>query len=114
MCSLGGGADARVVERRILGDRQFNGADRADGWRVHVGARMLVLRRRAGESVLIGDEIEIELLAISQQGVKIGIRAPRETIVLRKELKITEDQNTLAARGPSLGDLEQAIKKIRP
>ena len=75
---------------------------------------MLVLRRRAGESVLIGDDIEVELLAITQQGAKIGIRAPKETIVLRKELKITQDQNTRAASGPAPKDLEQAVKKLRP
>jgi carbon storage regulator len=74
---------------------------------------MLVLRRRAGESVLIGDDIEVELLAVTQQGAKIGIRAPKETIVLRKELKITQDQNAQAASGLSLTDLEQAIKKLQ-
>jgi carbon storage regulator len=74
---------------------------------------MLVLRRRAGESVLIGDEIEVELLAITQQGAKIGIRAPKETVVLRKELKITQQQNTQAAGGASLKDLEQALHKLR-
>jgi len=75
---------------------------------------MLVLRRRAGESVLIGDEIEVELLAVTQQGAKIGIRAPKETIVLRKELKITQEQNAQAASGPPLSALEQAIQKLRP
>ena len=75
---------------------------------------MLVLRRRAGESVLIGDDIEIELLAITHQGAKIGIRAPKETVVLRKELKITQDQNTRAAASPSAKDLDQAIQKLRP
>lgn len=75
---------------------------------------MLVLRRRAGESFLIGDEIEVEVLALSQQGAKIGIRAPKETIVLRKELKITQDQNSQAASTPSIKDLEQVIKKLRP
>jgi len=74
---------------------------------------MLVLRRRAGESVLIGDEIEIELLAITPQGAKIGIRAPKETVVLRKELKITQEQNTRAANGLPEKDLEQAIQKLR-
>jgi carbon storage regulator len=74
---------------------------------------MLVLRRRAGESVLIGDEIEIELLAITPQGAKIGIRAPKETVVLRKELKITQDQNTRAASGLAVQELEQAIQKLR-
>jgi carbon storage regulator len=75
---------------------------------------MLVLRRRAGECVLIGDEIEVELLAVTPQGAKIGIRAPRETIVLRKELKITQEQNARAASSASLEDLEQALKKLRP
>lgn len=74
---------------------------------------MLVLRRRAGESVLIGDDIEVELLAISQQGAKIGIRAPRDTIVLRKELKITQQQNAQAS-DVSLPELEQAIQKLLP
>ena len=74
---------------------------------------MLVLRRRTGECVLIGDEIEVELLAITQQGAKIGIRAPKETVVLRKELKITQQQNTQAAGGASLQDLEQALHKLR-
>lgn len=75
---------------------------------------MLVLRRRAGESFLIGDDIEVELLAVTQQGVKIGIRAPRETVVLRKELKVTRDQNAKAAGGVSPADLDQALKKLRP
>ena len=75
---------------------------------------MLVLRRRAGESVLIGDEIEVEVLAITQQGAKIGIRAPKETMVLRKELKITQDQNTRAASGLPAEGLAQAIQKLRP
>jgi carbon storage regulator len=72
-----------------------------------------VLRRRAGECVLIGDEIEIEVLAITQQGAKIGIRAPKETPVLRKELKITRDQNTRAASGPSAKEFAGAIQKTK-
>jgi carbon storage regulator len=58
---------------------------------------MLVLRRRAGESILIGDNVEIEFLELTAQGVKVGIHAPRELVVLRKELKITEEQNARAA-----------------
>ena len=75
---------------------------------------MLVLRRRAGESVLIGDDIEVEVLAVTQQGAKIGIRAPKDMIVLRKELKITQEQNAQAAEGVSLKDLEETIQKLRP
>ena len=73
---------------------------------------MLVLRRRAGESLFIGDDVEIEVLEVSAQGAKIGIRAPRETIVLRKELKITREQNTHAARGPASGELGKALQEF--
>jgi len=52
-------------------------------------------------------------LAVSAQGAKIGIRAPRETIVLRKELKITEEQNMRAAEGPAVADFGAALKKLR-
>ena len=75
---------------------------------------MLVLRRRPGECVLIGDEIEIEVLAVTHQGAKIGIRAPKSTIVLRKELRITQEQNAQAAQGPSAADFQNTIKKILP
>ncbi len=51
---------------------------------------MLVLRRRAGEALLIGNDIEIEFLELSAQSVKVGIRAPKEVSVLRKELQITK------------------------
>ena len=50
------------------------------------------------------------MLELTTQGAKIGIRAPRETVVLRKELKITEEQNARAARGPAFKDLPRALK----
>lgn len=74
---------------------------------------MLVLRRRAGEALLIGDDIEVELLTVSSQGAKIGIRAPKQTIVLRKELKITQEQNLRAAEGPATMDFGNALEKLR-
>lgn len=74
---------------------------------------MLVLRRRVGETLLVGEDVEIEVLAIAAQGVKIGIRAPRETVVLRKELKITQEQNEVAAQGLTGADFKQALEKLR-
>jgi carbon storage regulator len=47
---------------------------------------MLVLSRKKGESILIGHNIEISILESSNDVVKIGIKAPREIDVLRKEL----------------------------
>jgi carbon storage regulator len=74
---------------------------------------MLVLRRRAGESLFIGDDIEIEILAITAQGAKIGIRAPRETVILRKELRLTQQQNEAAAQSLGQKDLARALEKLR-
>jgi carbon storage regulator len=47
---------------------------------------MLVITRKEGESLLIGDNIEINISKISDGNVKIAIRAPREMTILRKEL----------------------------
>jgi carbon storage regulator len=74
---------------------------------------MLVLRRRAGEVLLIGDEVEIEVLAITAQGAKIGIRAPKQMVILRKELKITQQQNEAAAQELTRAGLQQALENLR-
>ena len=58
---------------------------------------MLVIRRRSGEAFHIGDSIEIEILEVGNNQVKIGIRAPREIAVLRNEVFLTECQNKAAA-----------------
>lgn len=47
---------------------------------------MLVLTRRAGESIMIDDRIELKVLRIKGNQVHIGIEAPRETGVHRKEV----------------------------
>jgi carbon storage regulator len=59
---------------------------------------MLVIRRRAGEAILIAGGIEIEVLETTSGRVKLGIRAPREIAVLRKEVQMTGLQNLTAAR----------------
>jgi carbon storage regulator len=71
---------------------------------------MLVLRRRAGESLMIGDDVEIEFLETNSQGVKIGIRAPREITILRKELQLTRLQNRAASLDVELGKLNWSEK----
>jgi carbon storage regulator len=62
---------------------------------------MLVIRRRTGETLLIGDEIEIEILETGTSHVKLGIRAPKQVLVLRKEIRITGQENVLAAKEKS-------------
>jgi carbon storage regulator len=59
---------------------------------------MLVLRRRAGDSLMIGGEIEVEILEITPTRVKLGILAPDNVTVVRKEVHLTREQNITAAR----------------
>jgi carbon storage regulator len=55
------------------------------------------MRRRAGESFLIGEEIEIEVLEVSGARVKLGIVAPGCVAIQRKEIQLTRDENITAA-----------------
>ncbi|HON72716.1 MAG TPA: carbon storage regulator CsrA [bacterium] len=47
---------------------------------------MLVLTRNRGQSILLGEAIEVTILEISRDSVKIGINAPKNVEILRKEL----------------------------
>ena len=47
---------------------------------------MLVISRKKGESLLIGDDIEITIEKIDYSNVKISIKAPKEKVILRKEV----------------------------
>ena len=57
---------------------------------------MLVLTRKSNQSIMIGDEIEVSVLAIMGEKVRIGIEAPRSIPVFRKEvyLEIKQDDST--------------------
>jgi len=59
---------------------------------------MLVIRRHAGQSIRIGDAVEIEIIECAPHRVKLGIRAPKEITVMRGEVGLTRDQNIAAAR----------------
>jgi carbon storage regulator len=57
---------------------------------------VLVLTRKSNQSIMIGDDIEISVLAIMGEKVRIGIEAPRSVPVFRREVyvEIQEDQDT--------------------
>jgi carbon storage regulator len=61
---------------------------------------MLVMSRRAGETILIGEDIEIVIAQIGRRRVKVGIRAPRELPVMAREMKLVEEENAAAAGTP--------------
>ncbi|MEX0936663.1 MAG: carbon storage regulator [Pirellulales bacterium] len=59
---------------------------------------MLVLSRKVGERILIGDKIAVTVVRVAQGGVRIGIEAPPEWPVIREELKHQLDAADEAAK----------------
>ena len=76
---------------------------------------MLVLSRRVGESVTIGNDIVIKIVSVSGSQIRLGITAPREVRVLREEIFIAmQEENRAAAIAPdSSKRLEDALKRLR-
>lgn len=71
---------------------------------------MLVLSRKKGESIIIDDQIEITVLSVDADTIKIGIAAPKNIDIYRKEVYETiQLSNQHAAVGPEL--LEQWKKQ---
>ncbi len=62
---------------------------------------MLILRRRTGEKLLIGDNISITVMDVFEGGVRLAIDAPKEVPVLRSELLKAVDANRDAANEQS-------------
>ncbi|NWF66592.1 MAG: carbon storage regulator CsrA [Campylobacterales bacterium] len=77
---------------------------------------MLVLARKEDESIVIGKDIKIKILGIDKGGVKLGIDAPSNILILREELKnAVESANKEAVNSQNsdldLKDIYQKIKK---
>ena len=58
---------------------------------------MLILRRKAGEGLLIGSDIKVTVVAADEGGARLAIEAPKEIPVLREELLSAMDVNLAAA-----------------
>jgi carbon storage regulator len=50
---------------------------------------MLVLTRKTNQSIMIGDDIEVSVLAVSRDKIRLGITAPRDVPVFRKEVYVS-------------------------
>jgi carbon storage regulator len=64
---------------------------------------MLVLTRKSNQSIMIGDDIEVSVLSIMGEKVRIGIQAPRDIPVFRKEVYL-EIQEERGGVGVAAGD----------
>jgi carbon storage regulator len=74
---------------------------------------MLILARRAGESIFLGDDIEIRIVDVSSSRVTLGVSAPRQLTILRGEMKQAAEQNRQAAHPASRGAVARLLIHLR-
>lgn len=70
---------------------------------------MLVLTRKANQSIMIGDGIEVSVLSVVGEKVRLGIQAPRDVPVFRKEVFLEIQAQNVQAAGSSRDDLDRAL-----
>jgi carbon storage regulator len=75
---------------------------------------MLMMSRRAGESILIGDDVEIVIAQIGRKRVRVGIRAPRTTAVIAQELILVREENLAAAAAPLRDGPSDLLLRLMP
>ena len=76
---------------------------------------MLVLTRKSNQSIMIGDEIEVSVLSVMGEKVRIGIQAPQEIPVFRKEIYLEIHREELEAAQPqedSRTEVDDALRKL--
>ena len=74
---------------------------------------MLVVTRKSDESLIISDDIEITILEIAKDKVKIGIKAPKEVKIIRSELKDAKQTNEQSASASknAIAELQKSHKQ---
>lgn len=73
---------------------------------------MLILTRKSGESIIVDGRIEIKITSISDEKVKIGIDAPAEMRVYRKELYDTLEENKSATGNAAAAVLKDLSRDL--
>ena len=71
---------------------------------------MLVLTRKSNQSIMIGDDIEISVLAVMGEKVRIGIEAPRSVPVFRREVYVEIQDEGDDEERP---DLDRELQELR-
>ncbi len=75
---------------------------------------MLMMSRREGEAILIGDEIEIVIARVGRTRIKVGINAPRHMPVIAREWNLVRESNMAAAEADASGpELKGLVERLR-
>lgn len=74
---------------------------------------MLVLSRKKGESIIIQDQIELIVLSVEGDIVKIGISAPKHVDIFRKEVYLSIQEANRESAAPQQTNLNALIQRLR-
>ncbi len=78
---------------------------------------MLVLTRKTNQSIMIGDDIEVTVLAVAKDKIRLGITAPREVPVFRKEVYLSikgEGADVGTEASEAVGEALDELSKSKP
>ena len=73
---------------------------------------MLVLTRKTNQSIMIGDDIEVSVLAIMGEKVRIGIQAPRDVPVFRTEVYLEIKEEQVTESGDAREEVDAALRSL--
>jgi carbon storage regulator len=75
---------------------------------------VLVLTRKSNQSIMIGDDVEVSVLSIMGEKVRLGISAPRDVPVFRKEvyLEIQEERGQVTAPGDPRRQVDAELHRL--
>jgi len=73
---------------------------------------MLILTRKIGESILVGDHIRVVILEVRGKQIRLGIEAPSEIVVLREEIAQRLSNENLRAAGFNYREVQQAVSAL--
>src|SRR5215210_3691751 len=76
------------------------------------GGEMLVLTRKTNQSIMIGDDVEVSVLAVSRDKIRLGITAPKEIPVFRKEVYLSIQEEEMSANQGASKHVEQALDEL--
>jgi len=74
---------------------------------------LLVLTRKSNQSIMIGDDIEVSVLAIMGEKVRIGIQAPRSVPVFRKEVYVEIHQEDAEKSESDRVEVDEALERLK-
>jgi len=73
---------------------------------------MLVLTRKSNQSIMIGDDVEVSVLSVMGEKVRIGIQAPQEVPVFRKEIYLEIHREDGAIDGGVRAEVNDALEEL--